>query len=204
MALSSYQWTTLIILILSIVSLTIGNSVVFFANRVSRTQFIRSIFAFTFLFIVFIFLWTLSIQLFAFLFFDQHKHLVDVFFLVAGSFTPFIFGFLILLPHLGYYLYALLRFWVMINLVFNVMTAYQFNLFQAILVTLLGWLLLELLNSLSFLRVEDLKRWFLKVTTGKSEYMDPDDLVFEFVKKQRELALQGARGGDKEGAGADD
>jgi len=122
--------------------------------------------------------------------------------LVAASFTPFILGFLILLPHLGYYFYALLRIWVMVNLVINVMHAYQFNIIQALIVSLLGWILLEFVSSLSFLRVDDVKRWFLKLTTGKSEYKDPDDLVFEYVKRQRELALDAAKaqqqtGGDQ-------
>jgi signal transduction histidine kinase len=185
--------TGLIVLVLSVVSLTIGNSVVLFANRVSRSQFIRSIFAFTFLFIFSIFLWTLSIQFFAAVFFGKQKPIVDVMLLVAASFTPFLFGFLILLPHFGYYLYALLRIWVTVNLVFNVMVAYEFNILQAALVSLLGWLLLELLSSVSFLRIEDIKRWFLRVTTGKGEYKDPDDLVMEYVRKQRQLALEAAQ-----------
>ena len=193
MVLSHDQWMALIILILSTVSLTIGNSVVLFANRVSRSQFIRSIFAFTFLFILSIFLWTLSIQFFAAAFFGKHKPLADVLILVAASFTPFILGFLILTPHLGYYLYALLRIWVTVKLVLNVMAAFQFNLLQAIIVSLLGWLLLELISSLSFLRLDDVKRWFLKMTTGKAEYKDPDDLVLEYVKMQRKLALEAAK-----------
>jgi signal transduction histidine kinase len=196
------QWIGLTILFLSILSLTLGNSVVLFANRVNHAQFIRSILAFTFLFIFSIFLWTLSIQFFAFSFFGKHKATDDVLLLVAASFTPFILGFLILLPHLGYYFYALLRIWVMVNLVINVMHAYQFNIIQALIVSLLGWILLEFISSLSFLRVDDVKRWFLKLTTGKSEYKDPDDLVFEYVKRQRELALEAAKaqqqtGGDQ-------
>lgn len=187
------QWIGFIILFMSILSLTIGNSVVLFANRVNHAQFIRSILAFTFLFILSIFLWTLSIQFFAYSFFGKHKPTADVLLLVAASFTPFIFGFLILLPHLGYYLYALLRIWVMVNLVINVMIAYQFNIFQALIVSLLGWILMEFISSLSFLRLDDVKRWFLKLTTGKSEYKDPDDLVFEYVKRQRELALEAAK-----------
>ncbi len=186
------QWIGFLILFLSILSLTIGNSVVLFANRVNRAQFIRSILAFTLLFIFTIFLWTLSIQFFAHFFFGKHKATEAVLMLVAASFTPFIFGFLILLPHLGYYLYALLRVWVMVNLVINVMRAYQFNVIQALLVSLLGWLLLEFISSLSFLRLDDIKRWFLKLTTGKSEYKEPDDLVLEYVKRQRELALAAA------------
>jgi len=191
------QWIGFFILFMSILSLTIGNSLVLFANRVNHAQFIRSILAFTFLFILSIFLWTLSIQFLAYFFFGKHKPTVEVLLLVAASFMPFIFGFLILLPHLGYYLYALLRIWVMVNLVVNVMIAYQFNIFQALIVSLLGWILMEFISSLSFLRLDDIKRWFLKLTTGKSEYKDPDDLVFEYVKRQRELALEAAKSRQK-------
>ncbi len=197
--LSHDQWIALTVLVLSVISLIIGNSVVLFANRVSRNQFIRSILAFTFLFILSIFFWALSIQFFASAFFGQHKPIDDVFLLVGASFTPFLFGFLILLPHIGYYLYALLRIWVTIKLVLNVMSAYHFRLWQAVLVTLLGWLLLEFISSLSFLRLNDIKRWFLKITTGKGEYKDPDDLVFEYVKMQRKLALEAARAAEEEG-----
>jgi hypothetical protein len=193
MVLSNDQWMVFIVFILSVLSLTIGNSVVLFANRVSRTQFIRSLVVFTFLFALSLFLWTLSIRVLAVLFFDKHRSQTDVFLLVAASYTPFLLGFLILLPHLGYYLYALLRIWVTVNLILNVMAVYQFNIVQAIVVSLLGWLLMELVSSSSFLRLDDMKKWFLKFTTGRAEYKDPDDLVLEFVKKQRQLALEAAR-----------
>jgi signal transduction histidine kinase len=197
MVLSNDQWISISVLILSIISLTIGNSVVLFANRVNHSQFVRSILVFTFLFILSIFLWALSIQFFAYAFFGKHKPPLEVLLLVGASFTPFILGFLILLPHLGYYLYALLRIWVMANLVINVMTAYQLNVVQAIIISLLGWLLLEFVSSLSFLRLDDAKRWFLKLTTGKSEYKDPDDVVMEYVRMQRKLALEAARASAK-------
>jgi len=197
MTLTPDQINALVILILSVLSVTLGNSVVLFANGVSRNQFIRSLLAFTFLFIVSIFLWTLSIQVFAYFIFGRHKPLADVWVLTATSFIPFIFGFLILLPHLGYYIYALLRVWVMVNLVLTVMSVYQFNILQSLIVSLAGWLLLEFVSGLSFLRLADVKRWFLKLTTGKGEYRDPDDLVLEYVRIQRQLALQAATATDK-------
>ncbi len=182
----------LLILFLSILSLLIGNSVVLFANRVSRGQFIRSLLAFAFLFALSFLFWMLSVQFLATTLFGVRKEPWEVFILVSYSFTPFIWGFLVLLPHLGPYLYALLRVWVVINLIQHVAQAYRFNLFQALVVSILGWVLLELITSLSFLRLDVLKRWFLKLTTGKAEYRDPDDLVFEYVRAQRLLALQAA------------
>lgn len=192
MGLTHDQWWSIFILFLAILSLTLGNSVVLFANRVNRNQFIRSLLAFSLLLVISIILWTFSIQVFARMLFDRDTPFWDVLIIVSASFTPFLLGFLILLPHLGYYFYALLRIWVMVNLVTHVMQAYQFNLFQALLVSLLGWLLLELISSLSFLRLDDLKRWFLKLSTGKADYRDPDDLVFEYVRMQRRLALEAA------------
>jgi len=183
----------LLVLSLSIFSLLIGNSIVLFANRVSRSQFIRSLLAFGFLFLLAFIFWTLSVQLLSSLLFGVHKPFVDVFIIVSKSFTPLILGFLILLPHFGYYLFALLRVWVVFNLIINVAHAYEFGLIQALIVSLLGWILLELMTSLSFLPLGALKRWFLKVTTGKSEYRDPNDLVMEFVRAQRVLMLQAAQ-----------
>ncbi len=189
----------LLILTLSILSLLIGNSVVLFANRVSRSQFIRSLLAFGFLFLLSFLFWTLSVQFLSALLFGIHKPFVDVFIIVSQSFTPFILGFLILLPHLGHYFFALLRVWVVVNLIVNVAHAYEFGLLQALAVSLLGWVLLELVSSLSFLQLDAVKRWFLKVTTGKAEYRDPNDLVMEYVRAQRILMLQAAqkeKGGD--------
>ena len=191
----------LIVLFFSILSLLIGNSVVLFANRVSRSQFIRSLLAFGFLFLLSFLFWTLSVQFLSALLFGVHKPFVDVFIIVSQSFTPFLLGFLILLPHFGHYLFALLRVWVVVNLIGNVAQAYDFNLFQALLVSLLGWALLELVTSLSFLQLDAVKRWFLKVTTGKAEYRDPNDLVMEYVRAQRMLMLQAAQKQKEDGHG---
>jgi signal transduction histidine kinase len=182
-----------LILVLSIISLLIGNSVVLFANRVSHTQFIRSLLAFTFLFLLSFLFWVFSVQVLADLLFGVRKPFVDVFVIVSHSFTPFLLGFLILLPHLGHYLYALLRVWVVINLIINVAQVYEVGLLQALAVSMLGWVLLELITSLSFLQLDAIKRWFLKITTGKAEYRDPNDLVMEYVRAQRLLMLQAAR-----------
>lgn len=192
MALSPDLQKAILILALSILSLLIGNSVVLFANRVSRSQFIRSLLAFTFLFILNVLFWTLSVQFLAALIFGVSKPFTDVFILVSHSFTPFFLGFLILLPHLGPYIYALLRIWVVINLIINVGHAYHFGPLKALTVSILGWILLEIITSLSFLRLDVAKQWFLKLTTGKAEYRDPDDLVLEYVRNQRKLALEAA------------
>ncbi len=193
MAISPELQHALLVLFLSILSLLFGNSVVLFANRVSRSQFIRSLLAFAFLFLLTFLFWTLSVQALSAVLFGVHKPFVDVFIIVSQSFTPFILGFLILLPHLGHYLYALLRVWVMFNLILHVAHAYDFGPIQALLVSLLGWLLLELVTSLSFLQLDAVKRWFLKITTGKAEYRDPNDLVMEYVRAQRALMLQAAQ-----------
>ncbi len=190
MSISPELQHALLILFLSILSLLIGNSVVLFANRVSRSQFIRSLLAFGFLFLLSILFWTLSVQILSSLLFGVHKPFEDVFIIVSRSFTPFILGFLILLPHFGHYLYALLRVWVVINLIINIAHAYGFGPGQALIVSLLGWILLELITSLSFLRLDTVKRWFLKITTGKADYRDPNDLVMEYVRAQRALMLQ--------------
>ncbi len=183
----------LLILFFAILSLLIGNSVVLFANRVSRSQFIRSLLAFAFLFLLSFLFWTFSVQLLSSLLFGVHKPFIDVFIIVSRSFGPFLLGFLILLPHLGHYLFALLRVWVVINLIVHVARAYEFGLLQALIVSLLGWLVLEFLSSLSFLKLDAVKRWFLKITTGKGEYRDPNDLVLEYVRAQRKLMLQAAQ-----------
>lgn len=182
-----------LILFFAILSLLIGNSVVLFANRVNRSQFIRSLLAFAFLFLLSFLFWTFSVMFLADVLFGARKPFNEVFIIVSYSFTPFFLGFLILLPHLGHYLYALLRVWVVVNLVVNVSRAYDFNLLQALAVSILGWALLEFITSLSFLRLDAVKRWFLRVTTGKGEYRDPNDLVLEYVRAQRLLALQAAR-----------
>ena len=201
MALTPELQKAFLILLLATFSLLIGNSVVLFANRVSRTQFIRSLLAFAFLFLLTFFFWTLSVQFLAGLLFQVHKPFIDVFIIVSYSFTPFFLGFLILLPHFGHYLYALLRVWVVMNLITHVANAYEFGLFKALAVSVLGWLLLELITSLSFLKLDVIKRWFLKFTTGKAEYRDPNDLVLEFVRAQRLLTLQAAQ---KEARASDD
>jgi len=171
----------LTILFIAGVSYTLGQSVVLFANRVNRRHFIFALAVSALTLVISVFFWAVSIRFVARALFDTQQSLTDVLTVVAISFAPFLFGFLILIPYLGNIISKVLRIWVFLAVTLGVGVSFQFSFWQALLCTVLGWLLLELISRIPFLRIKQLDSWLWHISTGTSQQLETEEIVAQFV-----------------------
>jgi len=182
-AVSQQGGTELAILLLFLagLSVTLGQSVVLFANRIKR-RFILSLVVFAAVFVVGALAWAATIWLMAKWIFGVERDLWSVITVVALSYSPFLFGFLILLPYLGNIISTGLRIWVFLNVLIAIQGLYSFQFFEALIASVLGWLMIELLTQLKFLRIDRLEDWIWRMTTGTPQEMKPKDMVHEYIE----------------------
>ena len=171
----------LTILFIAGVSYTLGQSVVLFANRVNRRHFIFAVTVSALTLVVSVFFWAVSIQFIALALSGSQQPLTNVLTVVAISFAPFLFGFLILMPYLGSIISKILRIWVFLAVTVGVGVSFQFSFWQALLCSVLGWLLLELISRIPFLRIKRLDSWLWHISTGTSRQLKTEEIVAQFV-----------------------
>ena len=177
---------TITLLFLAGLSITLGQSVVLFTNQVRRRRFVISIITFAALFVLGVVVWAATIWLLASLIFDAEETYRNTLIVVALSYTPYLFGFLVLLPYLGIVISVFLRAWVYLGILLSVSALYHFNLLQAFICTFLGWLLIELLSQFRPLRIESIQNWVWRVTTGTQRELQAQELVDHYVELSKQ------------------
>ncbi len=178
----------LAVLIIAGISYEIGQSVVLFANKVSRKRFLFSLIISALALAVSIVAWAFSIWALVEIFFDASLPASVVLTAVSISFAPYIFGFLILLPYLGNIIFYILRIWVLLAVIVGVQVAYQIGFFQSLLLSLVGWGILELLTQLPILHLDRFDQWLWQLTTGKQDQLQTAELVERFVDDAKSSA----------------
>jgi len=176
----------LVVLFIGTLSLSIGQSVVLFANRVGRRRFILSLGLSATLLVIGVFIWTTAVWLLAATLFNAHQSFQAVFIVVALSYAPLIYGFLVLLPYLGNIIYVVLRIWILLVLLIAVQALFGFGWFEAVLCSFLGWVILELIVRIP--AITAVERWLWRVFTGKDDLEDTQDIVTEFVQSVHDSA----------------
>ena len=174
------------VLFVSTLSLSIGQSVVLFANRVGRRRFVLSLVLSATLLVVGVYIWATAVWLLAATLFDAQQSFSNVFIVVALSYAPLIYGFLVLLPYLGNIIYMVLRVWILLVLLMAVQALFNFGWFDAVLCSFLGWLVLELIVRIPMITA--VEQWLWRVFSGKDNLADTQDIVTEFVQSVRQSA----------------
>ena len=186
----------LAVLFLSTFSLSIGQSVVLFANRVRRRRFVLSLMLSATLLVIGVFIWATAVWLLAATIFDARQSFRAVFIVVALSYAPLLYGFLVLLPYLGNIIYVVLRIWILLVLLVAVQALFGFGWFEAVVCSLLGWFMLELIVRIP--AITAVEHWLWRVTSGKEDLEDTHDIVAEFMESVRESAEDWEEEGDNE------
>lgn len=176
------------VLFVSLLSLSLGQSVVLFANRVGRRRFVLSLGLSASLLFIGVTIWTTAVWLLAATLFDAHQSFSNVFIVVALSYAPLIYGFLVLLPYLGNIIYVILRIWILLVLLIAVQALFGFTFFEAVLCSFLGWVILELIVRIP--AITAVEHWLWRVFSGKDELEETEDIVTEFVQSVRESARE--------------
>ena len=177
----------LIVFLVASLSDVLGQSMTLLANRVSPGRFGISIIASVLALVVSVTFWTLSIWISANLFFGAFRPFTDVSRDVLLSHAPLIFGVFAFIPYLGNYIYRILRIWIFLALLVAIQTGYGFNLWQALIVCALGWIVYEAITRFPVIRPDRLSRWWWRVTTGTPEPVDIQARADELAEQGRLL-----------------
>lgn len=128
------------------VSLLLGQSVVLFLNRVTRTRFLLSIALNGALYVVNLLIWSTVIWLIGRLAFDVQQPIGIAMMAVLLGSAPFVFGFFILVPYLGLIFTRVLYAWSLLVTIVMVESAFQIGWLRTIVCVGLGWLVLLLID----------------------------------------------------------
>ncbi|GAB4453524.1 MAG: hypothetical protein Kow0031_35740 [Anaerolineae bacterium] len=183
-------WLALAILFVAGVSDMFGQSVVLFANRVSPRRFWVSLVMSALVLAFSVVVWAVSIWLVVRYIFSLSAVLTNIFILVALSQAPLLLGFLTLMPYLGNFLYHLVRVWSLLALVVAVKAVASAFFWQGILACLLGWLFVEFIIHMPFLRIKAVDAWLWQVMTGTREKLDTQ-LAADRLARARGKLLRG-------------
>ncbi len=165
-------WVALAILFVAGISDMLGQSVVLFANRVSPRRFGISVFMSGLMLTFSVLVWAISIWLVVRFIFALDGRLSNIFILVALSQAPLVFGFLSLFPYLGNFIYHAVRVWSLLALVVAVKAVAGALFWQGIIACLVGWLFVQFIIHMPFLRIKAIDAWLWRVMTGTKEKLD--------------------------------
>lgn len=128
------------------VSLLLGQSVVLFLNRVTRTRFLLSLALNGALYVVNLLIWSTVIWLIGRLAFDVQQPIGIAMMAVLLGSAPFVFGFFILVPYLGLIFTRVLYAWSLLVTIVMVESAFQIGWLRTTVCVGLGWLVLLLID----------------------------------------------------------
>ena len=165
-------WVALAILFVAGISDMLGQSVVLFANRVSPRRFWVSVVMSGLMLAFSVLVWAISIWLVIQFIFALDSRLGNIFILVAMSQAPLVLGFLSLIPYFGNFIYQAVRVWSLLALVVAVKAVAGALFWQGIIACLIGWLFVEFIIHMPFLRIKAIDAWLWQVMTGTKEKLD--------------------------------
>ncbi len=125
----------------------IGQSVVLFVNEIGPRRFVISLFIGSVLFLGGYVLWIASIWVIATLLFRPDVSPLAIIRAVGLGYTPLIFGFLGLIPYFGTGILTILYFWVFVAIVFAVGTVLDLAVYQAVIVSAAGGLVILVMRA---------------------------------------------------------
>lgn len=149
-------------------SISLGQSIVLFANHVRRSRFIASLlmggvlYVFGFLFLV------MSIWLVAKYGFGRDQFFTQMVRAVGLSYAPFLFGFFVLTPYLGSFFSVILSLWNLSALLIALVVTLDLSLLQALLCSVLGWLLLQIVGRTVGRPIQALARLARRLVAGQT------------------------------------
>ena len=175
------------ILVLGGISLEIGQSAVLFANRVRRRRFLISLFLGGLVWTLGILFWASAVWGLARLLFGSSLLFGDIFVGAAISTAPLLFGFIVLLPYLGMFLFQLLRIYALLIYLNIINLVTDLGIWWAVVISLAGWLLLELVLRIPALRYDRIRSWYWRATTGTPYRLEIDEVVQKFLTDLRSV-----------------
>jgi hypothetical protein len=166
-----------IVLVLAGVSVTLGQSVVLFLNRVSPGRFALALVLGGFELVLEALLWITSVWLVVGLLGVSRPHLVETLDVIGLAYAPFLFGVLVFLPYVGLPILGLLRLWMFLAAIVGTSAAYDIAPELAAVAVVGGflgrWLLLHVFGR----AVKAADRWYWRASTGRAKPIESSEAL---------------------------
>lgn len=170
-------------------SLTIGQSVILFANGVSRTRFVLCLLLFAVVFVAGLLTWGVSIWVIATYGLRLSLPRDSIALAICLGQAPLLFGFLVLVPYLGSSIRRILEAYSLVIVLAALSALFEIRPLTAVAIGGLGWALETLTLSLLQRPLAGMRLWLWQVASGRPVYLAPHEL-------RQSLATEG-RPGDR-------
>lgn len=135
-------WVAVGLVVLAGISMLLGQSVSLFMNRVTPKRFALSLLVNGLLFVAGIFFWAFLVWLLGNFLLAESTTYRQMLLIIALSYAPFVFGFLILLPYAGIPVQVLLYVWSMLAAVRGVNYLFQSGFLPSLVVVTVSFLIM--------------------------------------------------------------
>jgi len=167
-----------LIVLLAGISESLGQSVVLFLNRVRPQRFVLALSITTGSHLVGYLLWTLTIWSVGNLLSQTEQSWGVVAVVVGLAYAPQVFAFLELTPYLGNLIWGILSLWSMVAIVLALHYGLSMEPWQALLVSALGWAVMQALRRTVGLPILRLLNWLQRRAAGVPLTVKPDDVPY--------------------------
>jgi hypothetical protein len=154
------------VLLLAGFSQAIGQSIILFLNRVKPLRFVLSLLLSAILFVFSYGFWIWSTWLVSRFVFRQEVDYQVVYHTIGLATAPQILSFLIAIPYFGVPIQVLLSLWALLAFVQGFHTATGFGVWQAFWCSVLGWLVLQILQRTIGRPISAFGTWLSNTTAG--------------------------------------
>ncbi len=186
----------LALLLMAGLSVSVGQSVVLFADRVPTHRFLISLLGSGAVGLFAVLFWSVSIWATAHILFGVTEPWRSFLTVTALGFAPALFGFALFMPYLGVIFGWILRVWVSLTVMIGVGIVADLALWSALLCCVPGWFFLEAMTRLPLLDLRGFRAWLLSSTTGKPRPRRSEEIAM-WLAEQSQMTM--AAGADKNG-----
>ena len=160
------------VVLLAGVSSAIGQSAVLFINRIRPGRFVGSLLVSAVIYIFTYLFWTVSILLIARYVFGSVAAWGTVARAVGLGYAPQLFSFLAFMPFFGVPILILLSLWSLLAVIVGIGVTLGLPLWQALLCSVLGWLMLQFLERTVGRPVVAARNWLRRSVAGNEVVTD--------------------------------
>lgn len=182
---------TLTILILAGISVTLGQSVVLLANKVTPRRFVTSLLFNGAIFVMSVLIWAATFLLVGRFVFGAQLPFTEMARVVGLAYAPLLLGFFVLLPYMGSFLNHVLDIWSFLAILVALSVTMHLRFSQALVCAFIGWVIIQILKYTIGRPILALERWLRQEVAGTSL----SDQVQELVKLSNGNTMDNSEGG---------
>jgi hypothetical protein len=169
-------WIALAVVLLAALSESAGQSVVLFINRVRPWRFSLALSITVVSNLVGYGIWTLTIWFAGGVLFKSYPPLIGIASAVGLAYAPQIFSFFVLTPFLGNSFGVVLSLWSMLAVIVAIRVGMLLETWQAVVLAVVGWILLQTVRRTIGRPVLALQRWAASRAAGVALVAKTSDL----------------------------